>query len=76
MQWIKCSERLPAMFVSVLVCIPSQKPFPAIREGYLVSRDSWWNVPALRQKFSIAEVTHWAKMPEPPDEEEDEHDTK
>ena len=65
MNWINVDERLPKEWISVLGYMPDAKPFPPVRECYLVGESFF--CPALR---SYAPVTHWAEMPEPPKEEE------
>ena len=65
-KWISVKERLPDAFVSVIVQMPGEKPHPTVREGF-ISNDGIWCAGHFRRKPD--EVTHWAKMPEPPGEE-------
>ena len=62
--WVKTTERLPTEFASVLVCIPCEAPFPAVKEAYLA--DGWWTTKT--SIFPVGTATHWAPMPEPPKE--------
>lgn len=61
--WIPTSERLPEPFVSVLVQMPGESPFPTVREGF-ITRDGIWHS-ALYDR-DPDEVTHWMPMPQPP----------
>ena len=65
-RWIPVTERLPEPFVSVLVQMPGEKPFPTVREGY-ISTDGKWVGGYFKRKTD--EVTHWMPLPEPPKEE-------
>ena len=64
-KWIPVTERLPQEFVSVLVCIPCEHPFPTVKEAYLTN-DYWVTKTSI---FSDKDVTHWMPLPEPPKEE-------
>ena len=64
-KWISVEERLPEAFVSVLVQMPGEVPHPTVREGF-ISPDGIWCAGHFRREPD--EVTHWAKMPEPPKE--------
>lgn len=63
MRWTPCSEKLPDAFVSVLVEIPGEEPFPIVREGY-ISDDGTWV--AGNFKREPGEITRWRPMPAPP----------
>ena len=65
-KWIPVSEELPQEYVSVLVCIPSEAPFPMVKEAYLAN--GLWST--RMWIFNMKEVTHWMPMPEPPKEVE------
>lgn len=62
-EWIGVEERLPEPFVSVLVQMPGEEPHPTVREGF-ISDDGIWCAGHFKREPD--EVTHWAKMPEPP----------
>ena len=62
-QWISVDDRLPEPFVSVLVNMPREKPFPTVREGF-ISNDGIWQSAMFRRE--PGEVTHWQPMPQPP----------
>lgn len=66
-KWIPVGERLPEPFVSVLVNIPGEKPFPTVREGFLEPNGMWY---AKMFRYNKDEVTHWMPLPEPPKEGE------
>lgn len=75
--WNKTTNKLPESFISVLMYIPSQEPFPLVREGYLFTDDyddnsnlnsRKWYCPALNEKFTLEDVTYWMDMPKPPKE--------
>lgn len=61
--WISVKERLPEPFVSVLVQMPGEQPFPTVREGF-ISKDVIWQSAMFRRE--PGEVTHWMPLPEPP----------
>jgi hypothetical protein len=65
-KWISVKERLPQPFVSVQVHMPGERPHPTVREGY-ISSEGIWVAGHFRRESD--EVTHWAEMPEPPEEE-------
>lgn len=65
-QWIPVTERLPEPFVSVLVQMPGEKPFPTVREGFISNNGVWHSAYFDRESD---EVTHWRPMPEPPKRE-------
>ena len=62
-EWISVKDRLPKPFVSVLVQMPGEQPFPTVREGF-VSNDGIWQSAMFRRE--PGEVTHWQPMPQPP----------
>ena len=61
--WISVNNRLPDPFVSVLVQMPGEDPFPTVREGF-ISNDGIWQSAMFRRE--PGEVTHWQPMPQPP----------
>lgn len=72
MKWISVKDRLPEPFVSVLGYCPESAPYPTVREMYLAewrdtngSRELEW---MYMGGVMFGEVTHWADMPEPPEE--------
>jgi len=56
----------PDPFVSVLVEMPGEEPFPTVREGY-ISDDGTWVAGWFRRE--PGEVTQWRPMPLPPKKE-------
>ena len=64
-EWISVDDRLPEPFVSVLVHMPGEKPFPTVREGF-ISNDGIWQSAMFRRE--PGEVTHWQPMPLAPEE--------
>lgn len=62
-EWISVNDRLPEPFVSVLVQMPGEEPFPTVREGF-ISNDGIWQSAMFRRE--PGEVTHWQPMPHPP----------
>ena len=65
-KWISVDDMLPEPFVSVLVQMPGEEPFPTVREGF-ISNDGIWQSAMFRRE--PGEVTHWMQMPQPPKEE-------
>ena len=62
-EWISVNDRLPEPYVSVLVNMPGEKPFPTVRRGF-ISNDGIWQSAMIRREQG--EVTHWQPMPQPP----------
>lgn len=62
-EWISVKDRLPEPFVSVLVQMPGEEPFPTVREGF-ISNDGIWQSAMFRRE--PGEVAHWQPMPQPP----------
>ena len=62
-EWISVDDMLPEPFVSVLVQMPGEEPFPTVREGF-ISNDGIWQSAMFRRE--PGEVTHWMQMPQPP----------
>ena len=62
-EWILVDDRLPEPFVSVLVNMPGEEPFPTVHEGF-ISNDGIWQSAMFR--IEPGEVTHWQPMPQPP----------
>ena len=62
-EWISVEDELPEPFVSVLVQMPGEEPFPTVREGF-ISNDGIWQSALFRRE--PGEVTHWQPMPQPP----------
>ena len=62
-EWISVDDRLPEPFVSVLVHMPGEEPFPTVHEGF-ISNDGIWQSAMFRRE--PGEVTHWQPMPQPP----------
>ena len=62
-EWISVDDRLPEPFVTVLVQMPGEEPFPTVREGF-ISNDGVWQSAMFRRE--PGEVTHWQPMPQPP----------
>lgn len=62
-EWIPVDDMLPDPFVSVLVQMPGEEPFPTVREGF-ISNDGIWQSAMFRR--APGEVTHWMQMPHPP----------
>lgn len=61
-EWIKCSERMPERFATVLIVTPDSKVAPAWRT---VSR---WCGYRPEHTFSLSEIDFWQPLPEPPSE--------
>ena len=62
-EWISVDDRLPEPFVTVLVQMPGEEPFPTVREGF-ISNDGVWQSAMFRRE--PCEVTHWQPIPQPP----------
>ena len=62
-EWISVDDRLPEPFVSVLVHMPGEEPFPTVHEGF-ISNDGIWQSAMFRRE--PGDVTHWQPMPQPP----------
>lgn len=67
--WTSPHKSLPEPFVSVQVYIPSQAPFPTVREGYLIDDpilvEPRWYIPALDTSIKMDEVEAWTPFVEP-----------
>lgn len=61
------STEPPITFVSVLVEMPGEDPFPTVREGY-ISDSGIWVAGGFRRE--PGEVMRWRPMPLPPKKEE------
>ena len=59
-EWISVDDRLPELFVPVLVQMPGEEPFPTVREGF-ISNDGIWQSAMFRRE--PGEVTHWMPLP-------------
>lgn len=68
MDWINVNRLLPEPFVSVLVRMPGEKPFPTVHEGY-ISGDGVWVSNYFKRE--PGEITHWAEMPIFPGDDEE-----
>ena len=62
-EWIPVTEMLPEPFISVLVHMPGEEPFPTVHEGF-ISNDGIWQSAMFRRE--PGEVTYWQPMPQPP----------
>lgn len=62
MEWIEVGNKFPKPFESVLINIPDEAPLPTVHEGYYANGE-WFS---FISKYNIKNVSHWAKMPEPP----------
>jgi hypothetical protein len=65
-EWISVKDDKPKPFISVLVYMPDELPFPTVREGY-VSSDGTWVAGGFKRE--PGEVVKWKPMVEPPKEE-------
>ena len=63
-EWIPVERELPTPFVSVLVYVPTDRPLPTVREGYMAADGTW--VSSIHLDKS-ADVVAWRHMPEPPE---------
>ena len=66
-EWIRCEDRLPEAEQMCLVFIPSLDDHVTMGEFMRPAPGFWIN----RQVYTIFEVTHWAPLPEPPREAND-----
>lgn len=68
--WNLTDAVLPDQFVSVQVYIPSQSPFPTVREGYVIDSHvlsgPHWYIPALCETIKLNDVLAWRPFDEPP----------
>ena len=62
-EWISVDERLPNPYISVLVYMPDEEPFPTVREGFLTKHGAWYAGGFDRLPD---EVVMWKEMPEAP----------
>ena len=70
--WIDVKEKLPESFVGVQVFIPTQYPFPTVREGYVVDADDgkrlFWYIPGTREKYPMEDfIVAWKPFSNPPE---------
>ena len=69
--WIDPNKRLPKAFESVQVFIPTQYPFPTVREGYIFEKDDKpyaWYIPGLREKYPVYDfIVAWKPFSNPPE---------
>ena len=69
--WNNPAEKMPDAYESVQVFIPTQFPFPTVREGYIFEKDDKpyaWYVPGLREKFPLEDfIVAWKPMSSPPE---------
>ena len=65
--WISVAERLPQNYVSVLVYLPGESPFPTVHEAYIGEDGEWHS--AVVYGVEDADVTHWMPLPKPPKED-------
>ena len=59
----------PKPFFSVQVYLPTQCPFPVVREGYTIDEDGVpyaWFIPSLGEAYDLEEITFWKPMSDPP----------
>ena len=61
--WISVKDRLPKPFISVLVYVPDEEPYPSVREGFTNHRGEWYG--GDLDKIHD-EVAAWKEMPDPP----------
>ena len=64
-EWIPATEP-PAPFVSVLVHVPCDDPFPTVHEGYIANDGTWVVGMYKRDPY---DVVKWKPMPEAPKED-------
>ena len=68
--WIETGGvEYPNPFVSVQVYLPTQTPFPTVREGYIVDEDAIpraWFVPSIQEEYGLEEIAYWKPMSDPP----------
>jgi len=70
--WIDTKEKLPEPFESVQVFIPTQFPFPTVREGYIVDdkdgEPKFWFIPGLREKYPVYDfIVAWKPFSDSPE---------
>lgn len=70
--WTLTAEHLPDAFESVQAFIPTQYPFPRVREGYIVDDENgeplFWFIPGLREKYPVYDfIVAWKPLSDPPE---------
>lgn len=64
-RWISTKDRMPAPFVTVIVQMPLEAPFPTVSWGFITGDGNWHCNHLNRDE---GEVTHWMYLPKPPKE--------
>lgn len=63
--WVSVNDLIPKAFESVLLYMPNEAPLPTVHEGYYANGSWYWYI----GKLDKGEVTHWAPMPEGPEDD-------
>lgn len=63
--WVSVNDLIPEAFESVLMYMPNEAPLPKVHEGYYANGNWYWYAGLLRK----SDVTHWAPMPQGPENE-------